>query len=474
MPFAAAATQAPGLQSAGISHQLAEFAARLEWSSIPSDVRERAKHLILDAIGCALAAKNFDFAAISLRAIEELGGRGERGVIGHALRLPLRDAVLANGILMHGLDYDDTHTEGIVHLTVGVLPAALGLAASLGRSGRELLAAYVAGVEVGARLGAVAQGAFHQVGFHPTGLIGAFSSALVAGKLYGLDAAQLVHAQGVALSVAAGSLEFLEDGSWTKRFHPGWAGVGGITAAAMAKHGFVAPAGAYEGRFGLYKSHLGALDEQSDHTRATRGLSTLWETMHVAVKPYPACHFVHAFADAAIALRRQGVDVAMIASITALVPAEVVQTVCEPAANKRRPANDYDAKFSVPYVIAASLRCGKFGLEELTQAALVDPETLALAARVGYRVDPDSTFPKHYTGEIIIRLSDGRELRHRETVNRGSADRPLTNTEVVEKFMQNAATGGFGSRARRMCDAVLGLDLDAMPARALEEALCES
>jgi len=454
--------------AAGISNALAGFAAELRWDAIPAEVRTRAKHLMLDAIGCGLAARRFDFAAVSLRAVAELGGQGPRSVVGHALRLPLRDAVLANGILMHGLDYDDTHSEGIVHLTVGVLPAVLGLSAELDRAGRDLLVAYIAGVEAGSRLGSVAKGGFHQVGFHPTGVIGAFASALAAGKLHGLDRAQLVNAQGVALSTAAGSLEFLEDGSWTKRFHPGWAGVSGITAAMMAKHGFVAPAAAYEGRFGLFKSHLGALDAQCDYARATQGLASVWETLNVAVKPYPACHFVHAFADAALKLR-PGIDAARIESITALVPAEVVKTVCEPVAKKQRPANDYDARFSVPYVIAATLRAGKFGLAELEEAALEDPATLALAAKVSCRVDPDSGFPKHYSGEIIVRLSDGRELRHREAINRGSADRPLTNAEVEAKFMQNAAYCVPASRAKDIRDAVLALD--EWPARALEESL---
>ena len=456
----------------GISSALAGFTADLRWDAIPAEVRTRAKHLILDAIGCGLAARRFEFAAVSFRAIVELGGQGTRSVVGHSMRLPLRDAVLANGILMHGLDYDDTHSEGIVHLTVGVLPAAIGLAAELNRSGRDLLVAYIAGVEAGARLGSVVKGGFHQVGFHPTGVIGAFASALAAGKLHGLDHDRLVNAQGVALSAASGSLEFLEDGSWTKRFHPGWAGVSGITAAMLAKHGFVAPAAAYEGRFGLFKSHLGALEAQCDYARATQGLASIWESLNVAVKPYPACHFVHAFADAALELRRKGLEAAQVESITALVPAEVVKTVCEPAEKKRRPANEYDAKFSVPYVIAATLRAGKFGLAELEDAALRDPETLALAAKVGYRVDPDSGFPKHYSGEIIVRLADGREMRHRESINRGSADRPLTNAEVEAKFLQNAVLCVPESRAKSIRDSVLGLD--EQPARALEEALRES
>ena len=445
-----------------ISEALAAFAAKVSRERVPPQVRRRARHLILDAAGCAAAARRFDFAAPSLAAIAELGGGGRRAVIGErALRLPLRDAVLANGLLAHGLDYDDTHTEGIVHLTASVFPTALGVAAELGASGAELLAAYIAGVEAGARLASVARGAFHEAGFHPTGVVGAFACAIAAAKLYGLTPEQCVHAQGVALSVAAGSLEFLEDGAWTKRLHPGWAGVGGISAAVLARHGFVAPRAAYEGRYGLF--HL-FLKEPHDGARATAGLGTTWETMRVAVKPFPACHFVHAFADAALALRRGGADPARIERITALVPREVVATVCEPAANKRRPANDYDAKFSVPYVIAASLVAGRFGLAELEPAALGDPRILELAAKVGYEIDPRSGFPAHYSGEVVLHMTGGATLRHREQVNRGSAERPLSEAEIEAKFFDNG-----GSRAVR--DAVLGME--EMSARELEDILSQ-
>jgi len=454
-----------------ISRQLAEFVAALAPGAVPDEVRVRARYLILDAVGCALAAARSDFAAPALRAAAELGGKGPRVVIGQAARLPLRDAVLSNGILIHGLDYDDTHTEGIVHATVVAFPAALGVAAELGRSGRELLTAYIAAVETAARLGAAAKGGFHEVGFHATSVAGAFAAALAAGKLQGLDAAKLAAAQGIALSVAAGSLEFIEDGAWTKRFHPGWAGVGGITAAALARQGFTAPQAAYEGRFGLYKSHLGALESSCDYARATAGLGTAWETMNVAVKPFPACHFVHAFIDAALALRRQGVDPLRIERVVALVPAGVVKAVCEPAAAKRRPANDYDAKFSIAYVVAAALRAGRFGLAELEESALRDPATLALAAKVDYEVDPAFDFPKHYSGEVVLHLAGGTKLRHREPVNRGAGDRPLSNAEVEAKFMENAAFGGASLRAARIRDAVLGLE--SVSARQVEEALGE-
>src|SRR6186713_3225020 len=164
-------------QPVPIAQTLAQFAADFSFDAIPQIVRERAKHLMLDALGIAYASTRFDFAQHSFAALAELTsgeGAGNSSVLGFSARLPLRDAVLLNGILVHGLDYDDTHVPGVIHATASSFPLALGLGAQLGRSGRDMLAAYVLGVEVSARLGSVAKGGFHQVGFHPTGLVGAF------------------------------------------------------------------------------------------------------------------------------------------------------------------------------------------------------------------------------------------------------------------------------------------------------------
>ena len=453
------------LSASAVSESIGAFAAALRWRDIPPEVRERARHLILDAVGCALAARGL--SQEPLRSIQDLAGPGDSVVIGRKLRLPMRDAAMANGMLAHSLDYDDTHSEAIAHLTVSVFPAVLAVSQKQNPAVSEMLAAYIVGVECGARLGAVAKGAFHDVGFHPTGVIGAFASALAAGKLYGLDAAQLARAQGIALSVASGSLEFLADGAWTKRLHPGWAAAGGITAAALARREFPAPRAAYEGRFGLFASYLGERAAGLDLARATAGLGETWETMNVALKPFPACHLAHAFADAAIGFHKD-VNADQVEKITALVPEGIIKIVCEPAAAKKRPTSDYDAKFSLPYIIAASLVRGRFGLSELEK--LDDPAILDLAARVDYAVDPSLDFPRHYGGEVVVRLRDGRELRKREAVNRGSADRPLSNADIVEKFRANAAYGRFpGNEVEK---AIL-LANDASPARELAEALGE-
>ncbi len=460
MVISPGATPEAATAKATVSATLADFAASLRHEDIPAEVLERAKYLILDAVGIAYASTHYDFAHRALSAATELSdGIGDMPVIGLPQRLLARDAMLMNGILVHGLDYDDTHAAGVIHATASCFPCALGVGSRLGATGAELLTAYVIGIEAGTRLGAVAKGGFHQIGFHPTGLVGAFACTLIAGRLYGMTPPQLQMAQGITLSVGAGSLEFLQDGAWTKRMHPGWAAVAGNTAATLARHGFKGPGEAYEGRFGLYASHLGQYAGNIDLSLATAALGTTWEVSKVTVKPIPACHFTHACADAAAIVRDKfNLKASDIASVRALVPAEVVKTVCEPVATKQKPQNSYDAQFSIPYIVATALVHGSFGLQHLEDSALTDPEVLALAKNVHYEVDPKSPFPKYYSGEVIVTTKDGRELRHREEINRGAADRPISNADVEKKFIENATLAVSSARAREIRDLVLALE----------------
>ena len=459
------------LPTPAISERLADFTLGVSLETVPARVALRAQHLLLDAVGCAFAARREEFAGRIAGSVAPLAGPGPRGVIGLGKRLPPRDAALVNGMLMHGLDYDDTHAAGIIHVTVGTFPAALAIAAQVGATGAQLLAAYIAGVEVGARIATVAKGGFHQVGFHPTGVVGTFAATIAAGRLLQLSHERLVGAQGIALSLASGNLQFLEDGSWTKRLHPGWAAACGITAASLARDDIPAPREAYEGRFGLFRSHLPAEALAAcDFSLATAELGRAWEIDNVAVKPFPACHLLHGCADAAIALHRDGIDIERVRSIRAFVPEGAIQAVCEPVAAKRRPKNDYDAKFSVPYAVASGLTRGKLGLAEFLPQAYTEPRIEKLMDKVEYVVDAASTFPRHYTGEVEVTLDDGRTLRHRESVNRGNPERPLTNAEIEAKFFENCSLTLSESAAQRIRDRVLSME--KFTAVELETTLC--
>ncbi len=438
---------------ATISERLGLFAAELSFDDLPGPVVEHAKRCLLDSIGIAFASGAYDFARRVLCALTVDNVGGTYPVIGFQERLGRRDSALFNGVLIHGLDFDDTHVPGVVHASSSALPAALAVGTEKHLSGRDFLTGYVLGLEVTSRLGMAAGGAFHQVGFHPTGLVGAFGAATLAGRLRGLSPKAIALSQGIAGSMAAGSLEFLESGAWTKRLHPGWAAGAGLVAASLAAEGFTGPERVYEGRFGLYRSHLGQ-DWDGDPNSALDGLGERWEMLRIALKPFAACHFTHAFADASLALRREGVRADQIASVECLIGAGEVGTVCEPAQAKKQPGSDYEAKFSLPFVVAASLVRGRLSLAEFDEGTLFDPEVTDLASKVTYRADPDSGFPRHYSGEVVVTTTDGRVLRHREQINRGAEERPLTDADVADKFRDNLTLVRSGSFADRIGEAL--------------------
>lgn len=438
-----------------ISASLAEFAASLRLEAVPAPVRERAKHLMLDAVGIALASGTFEFARKALAGLRALG-EGDSWVIGMGAQLAPRDAAIMNGILVHGLDYDDTYLPGSIHLAATAVPTALAAAARENASGRDLLAACIVGMETGARLSLAGRGNIHRAGFHPTSVCGAFSASLVAGKLMGLAPSQLAMAQGIALATAAGTVQPMQDGTWTKRLHPGWVSSAGITAASLAKAGFEAPAQAYEGRYGFYNVFLGQWAGEAVMQDVTDRLGRHWEFPRASIKLYPACHHVHAFANAALRLREEHhLQPGDIESVHARVASVAVPLVCEPAAEKCRPESSYIAQFSLQYALACSFARGRFGLRELEEPAYSDASLHALARKVTYEIDPNSGFPKTRTGEIVVRTKNGRELRHREEI---LPDEPAADAQIVTKFMENAQMAVSAARAARIRDLVLGIE----------------
>ena len=431
---------------------LADFCRMVTWESLPREVREKARLHALDTLGLALASHAQAYAAPSLAGIAAAAGAGECTVIGDERRLAPRDAAFANGLLMHGLDYDDTHPASIVHPSVVGLPAALAIGEHCDASWHDVLAAYVIGVESAIRIGAAVQGGFHHAGFHATGIVSHFGAALAAGKLLGLSADQLVAVQGIAASTASGVQVFLEEGAWSKRLHPGWGALAGITAAYLARSGFVAPTRPYEGRFGLFESHLH--EGSADHDQILQGLGEKWRFLETAIKPYPVCHFIHGCLEAALELHGSfslsDVDAVMVS-----LPAETLPIVAEPAEAKQRAATEYEAKFSAQFVVAKALLLGRFGLAELTPDALSDPATQALAMKVRCRADPQAQFPRYYPGSVSVLLKDGSELHRSVPINKGAGPRALSAQDIERKFLANASLRVEKSRAQRALDAVM-------------------
>lgn len=450
------------------ARQIADLATGFRLEDVPPAVIARARLHILDALGLGLASHAYEYGRRSIDGVVGMGESGHCSVIGSSVRLTPRDAALVNGILIHGLDFDDTHLASIIHPTCTALPAALALGEHLDCGGAELLAAFLAGAETGIRLGLAVNGGFHHVGYHATGVVSHFASAVTAGRLLGLDAAQITSAQGIAGSTASGIQVFLEEGAWTKRFHPGWGAVAGITAAYLARQDFKGPTRPYEGKFGLYETHLPPGAGELRAAELTAGLGETWHFGETALKPYPVCHFIHGCADAAIALHGE-TGGARVVSVDCHLAEPTLHIIAEPAAAKQRPTNDYEAKFSAQFVVAYCLLRGRFGLPDLLPQALADVEVRDLALRVTCHADPDTAFPQYFSGGVSIALDDGRTLSRHVRVNSGAGERAMDPQAVAEKFMASASLAITADRAAAIRDAVMVLE--RVPVRELMRLL---
>ncbi len=421
-----------------VARRFARFVTGLALNDVPPAVVTRTTLLALDTIGSCLASSTMDFGRAVIHLAERLGGAPESSLIGGKAKVAAANAVLANGTLAHGLDFDDTREEAVVHTGSVAVTSALAVGEALGASGKAVLEAIVAGVEVMCRVGLAVPGTFHARHFHPTALSGSFAAAAVSGKLYGLTEDQLVHAFGICGSQASGIIEYLADGSWSKRFHPGWAAHAGVVAALLAQSGFTGPESVFEGRHGFYQAFAGGLDE----TRLGQlldSLGTVWELERLAFKPYPCGVIAHPYMDCALRLReRYRIRPEQIAEIQCRTAEGPVPRLWEPLAAKRRPPNGYAAKFSLPYLVAVILVKGRAGLAEFTDEAARDEVVLRVAATVNYELDPSIDYPRQFVGYVRIRLNDGRVVEERQDHPRGGPDFPMTREELEAKFRGNA------------------------------------
>jgi len=445
------------------SYQVAEFIQQLKFETIPDNVKSRIRLHILDALGLGLASLAYPYAPATVAGAASLG-TGECSVIGSSQRFDVRDAALANGVLIHGLDFDDTHLASIIHPTCTSLPCALALAELNDATGAELLEAFVAGAELSIRFGLVVDGGFHHVGYHATGVVSHYASAATSAKLLGLSVEQTVSALGITGSTASGVQVFLEEGAWTKRMHPGWGAVAGITSVRLAQNGFKGPSRPLEGKFGLLETHLQEHAGEAKMDELVRDLGRIWHFGDTALKPYPVCHFIHGCADAAIELHHE-IGGATIESIDAYLAEPTLHIIAEPADSKQQPANDYEAKFSAQFVVAYCLLHGRFGLPDLQDDALADPSVRALARRVTCHEDTETLFPEYFSGGVEVTLSDGRRLRKHIKINSGAGKRAMSVQAVIDKFMACASLSIGRQQAEKICNAVL--DLENVTAREL-------
>ncbi|MCG8545191.1 MAG: MmgE/PrpD family protein [Alphaproteobacteria bacterium] len=448
-----------------IAERYADFAAGLRFEDVPPALIEKAKLHILDTLGCAIAAARTDFAESMTAGFERLGEGGDAVAIGQDRRFGLRDAILFNGGLANTLDYDDTYTPTLNHISGGAAPLVLAVGAREGAPGRDVLAAYLIAIEIGAYVGlGVGGNAIMRRGFSPTGTLNGFGNSLAAGRLLGLDRDALVAAQGIAVTFMSGSMEGIREGAWSKRLNSGLGAAAGLNAAVMAAGGVHAPSRPYEGDAGLYRLLLGP-DAEVDWPALTDGLGSRWEFEKVAIKPFPLVHHAHSIVDAAIRLNREdGLGPDDIDSITVLVNERQVPLLCEPDAEKRHPPNAHAGIFSIYHLVATAVARGRMTLDECEEEALHDPAIEALRERIKFEIDPDSLFPRYFSGGLTAHLRDGRRIARYEPHHLGSDKRPLPDDAVIDKFRHNAGRLYGADRVETIRDAVMALDGDGTPA----------
>lgn len=443
-----------------VAPRLASFAAH---ATVSPKARETVRLLLLDVAGLCVAARDTDYVRA---AVASTASEGKATAIGHAGGLGPYDAALVNGTAAHGEDFDDTFEGGPIHAGAVIVPAVLAAAEHRGLSGEAVLRGIAVGTELMCRMSLVAPQAIHKACFHPTAVIGAPAAAAAVASALGLSPALIAHAIGIAGSLASGIIEYLADGSWTKRVHAGAAAQAGIRAAFLAEAGFLGPATVIEGHHGFYRAF--APSKTPDFVPLLDRLGESWILETLAFKPYACGTMTQPFVDCAIALAKQGVKAEDIVSMECQVGEGTVHRLWEPLAAKQAPPNAYAAKFSTPYCVAVGFTDGGAGLGQFTEERVAEACVRALAAKVSYVINPADEYPRNFSGHIKATLTDGSVRETRQPHMRGGAHEPLSAADLLQKFHDNAAFGGWARERSDKVAAVLdgivaggGVDLSA-------------
>jgi 2-methylcitrate dehydratase PrpD len=427
-----------GPPKTSVAETLAERIVALKPGVLPDVTPRKCEDLLIDVVGLCITARNEDYVASTLSGCDD---DGICTAIGHRRTLTAAGAAFVNGTAAHGEDFDDTFEGGPVHAGAVVVPAVLAACERHNPDGRMALAGIAVGTEVLCRLSLVVPKAVHKAGFHPTAIFGAMGAAAGVGAALGLDARQIVNALGIAGSMAGGIIEYLAEGAWTKRLHAGWAAQSGLRAALLARSGFVGPRTVFEGTHGLF--HGFAHTTEGDYGALTGDFGRRWVTDTLAFKPYPCGTMAQPYIDCARRLNARGVDPDDVNEIVCEVGEGTVHRLWEPLSDKQRPPNGYAAKFAVPYLLATAFVHGGVGLGAFTESTIHDARVLALAAKVKYVIDPQNPYPDNFTGHIRATMKDGSVVEERQPHLRGGAQEPLTREDVIDKFLLNAAHGGW-------------------------------
>ena len=426
----------------GIAENFSTWCFNLEYKDIPNEVIDKIKLIFMDSLGLIFASRNEDY----IKAIKKsFTDSGNCTVPGHLEKLCPSDAIVLNGTAIHGEDFDDTFEGTPVHVGSVMCSSLLTAAEYYKLEPKEILKGLAVGSELMCRLALVSPMAIHKQGFHPTAILGAFGASIGISKILKNSVLQTTSSLGIVGSMASGIIEYLAEGTWTKRLHPGWAGASGWKSAHLGKNNFKGPRTVLDGKNGIFNSFA---DSKiiPDFKKLTDDLGSFWHTNNLAIKPFACGTMTQPFIDCAIKAREKINNLNEIKSIICKVGEGTVHRLWEPLSEKRKPTTPYSAKFSVPFCIAVGLYFGKAGLLEFTEEQIKNRKILNLCSKISYEIDPKNEYPKNYSGEIEITLNNLEMIRETQSSLRGGKLFPLDQSEVEEKFFDNLKFGNLSLR----------------------------
>ena len=426
----------------GIAENFSRWCFNLEYKDIPNEVIDKIKLIFMDSLGLIFASRNEDY----IKAIKEsFTDSGNCTVPGHLEKLCPSDAIMLNGTAIHGEDFDDTFEGTPVHVGSVMCSSLLTAAEYYKLEPKEILKGLAVGSELMCRLALVSPMAIHKQGFHPTAILGAFGASIGISKILKNSILQTTSSLGIVGSMASGIIEYLAEGTWTKRLHPGWAGASGWKSAHLGKNNFKGPRTVLDGKNGIFNSFA---DSKiiPDFKKLTNDLGSFWHTNNLAIKPFACGTMTQPFIDCAIKAREKINNLNEIKSIICKVGEGTVHRLWERLSEKRKPTTPYSAKFSVPFCIAVGLYFGKAGLLEFTEEQIKNRKILKLCSKISYEIDPKNEYPKNYSGEINIILKNSQVIQEIQPGLRGGKLFPLDQSEVEEKFFDNLKFGNLSSR----------------------------
>jgi 2-methylcitrate dehydratase PrpD len=445
-----------GIDGSTATRRLAAFAASLRYEDLPAQVIAHVKNILLDSLGCALAANTLGAGCREVVSImQKLGGAPESSILGHAARIAAPNAAFANGALVHALNYDPIGPE-VGHVGVVALTAPLAAAEAAGPvPGRSFLAAAAVAAEITARVTAAAM----RAGQHASDkvlngqFLGYFGAAAGAGRVLGLDADRMHSAFGLALMQASGSMQIVLEGDPpAKAIYGAFPNHGGVLAALLARGGLGAACDALEGKAGLYGLAYGGAYEPR---ALTEGLGAEFLLLGTQFKPWPTSMIVHPFIEAGLELARQDVRTADIEAVEIVGPGHI-RPWCEPLDDRRRPKNPATAANSIPFGVAKALARGEVALADFTRDGLDDRVARSVAERTGYALNDGMH------GAIVrILTTDGRRLESHVETPLGHPSRPVPFDRLVAKFRdccRYAAPPLSPARADDLLDLLMRLE----------------